>query len=199
MGVVFNAADTDTWYKVVLPYLAECTFVIASTSDVTHAGAILGSAALPDLHNFVTRLQFPEFYYFSRIGLNRLHNPCMQLARALANLHELTITLHPAGLTNHRWAEREMLGMEETNLEGAKERILLPLGEVVRFFELNALFDCASLLRLHLRYIESPMISFFCKAGDPVDLFYALKAYIEQGFTRSHTQVVVVTAQTVTG
>ena len=83
-----------------------------------------------NLRHAVAKLQVPKFYWFSGIGLNRLHNPCMQLARTLPNLRVMTITLHPAGLTNHRWAEREMLEMERTNLEGSKERILLPLGEV---------------------------------------------------------------------
>ena len=85
---------------------------------------------LPNLRHAFPKLQVPKFYWFSGIGSNRLHNPCMQLARTLPNLRVMTITLHPAGLTNHRWAEREMLEMERTNLEGSKERILLPLGEV---------------------------------------------------------------------
>ena len=152
----------------------ECTFVIASTSDVTYMGAMLASPALPDLRHAVTKLQFP-------------------------NLRVMTITLHPAGLTNHRWAEREMLEMERTNLEGSKERILLPLGEVVRFFEFNALSDCAGLLSLHLEYIESPMVAHFCKAENPVEVFYALRTYLEQRFARTHRHEVTVTSNIVTG
>ena len=177
----------------------ECTFVIASTSDVTYMGAMLASPALPDLRHAVTKLQFPKFYWFSGIGSNRAHNPCMQLARTLPNLRVMTITLHPAGLTNHRWAEREMLEMERTNLEGSKERILLPLGEVVRFFEFNALSDCAGLLSLHLEYIESPMVAHFCKAENPVEVFYALRTYLEQRFARTHRHEVTVTSNIVTG
>ncbi|KAG9201212.1 hypothetical protein G6514_005941 [Epicoccum nigrum] len=196
-GVQYNSTNPATWYEKVLPYLAECTFVIASTADVTYAGAILASSALPDLHSAVTKLHFPKFYWFSGIGSNRLHNPCMQLARTLVNLHELTITLHPGGLTHHRWAEREMLEMERTNPEGAKERLLLPLGEVVHFFEFDALSTCGGLLRLHLEYIESSLMRHFCKTGNPVEVFYALKTYLEQEFARKHMHVVV-TAQIVT-
>lgn len=196
-GVVFSSTNASTWYGKVLPYLANCTFVVASTTDVTYLGEILASPALPDLRDAVTKLQLPKFYWFSGIGSNRLHSPFMQLARALANLHELTITIHPGGLTNHRWAERNMLAMERTDLEEeAKERILLPLGEVVRFYEIDALFACANLSHLHLVYIESPIIEYFCEIGHPIGVFYALKTHLDQRFTRDHMRVRV-TAQIV--
>jgi len=123
---------------------------VASTTDVMYAGEMLTSPILPEFRDAVTQLYFPGFYWFSGIGFKRLHNPCLQLARSLPNLHELTIALHPASLTNARWAERVMLKKEPTGLEGSKERILLLLGEVVRFFELDALFACTGLGHLHL-------------------------------------------------
>lgn len=197
-GVVFHSINANTWYGTVLPYLANCNFVVASTTDVTYLGEILASPALPDLRDAVTKLELPKFYWFSGIGSNRLHSPFMQLTRALANLQELTITIHPAGLTNHRWAEREMVAMERTDPEAAKERILLPVAEVVRFYEFEALFACAHLLHLHLKYIESPIVEYFCKTGHPVGVFNALKTHLEQGFTRNHMRVRV-TAEIVTG
>ena len=35
------------------------------------------------------------------------------------------------------------------------------------------------------------MVAFFCKSGSPVDVFYALKSYLERGFASRHMQVIV--------
>ncbi|KAF2622853.1 hypothetical protein BU25DRAFT_351439 [Macroventuria anomochaeta] len=190
-GVHFNPVDSCMWYKEVLPYLSECTFVVASTADVTYGGNIFGSAALPHIYNAVTKVELPKFYWFSGVALNRYHNPYLQMCRNLPNLRELGIAMQTAGLTNQRWPERQIIALERTNPEAAKERIVLSLREVVHRYELDALFACAGLRRLRLEYIESAMTAYFCRVGNPVDVLQDVKTYLEQGFTQRGLQVIV--------
>lgn len=188
-GVRFDPVDSRTWYEEVLPYLAKCTFVFVSTTDVTYGGSILGSAALPHLYNAVTKVELPKFYWFGGVGLNRHHNPYLQMCRNLPNLRELTLTMHTAGLTNQRWPERQIIVLECNNPDAAKERIVLSLQEAVHRYELDALFTCGGLRRLRLEYIESAMTAYFCKVGNPVDVLQSIKIYLEQGFAQRSLQV----------
>lgn len=188
-GARYDPINPGKWYGAVLPYLSKCTFIVASTADVTYAGAIFSSTALPHIYNAVTKLQLPNFYWFSGVAHNRHHNPYLQMCLNLPNLCELSLTVHPAGLTSQRWAERQIVVLEATNPEAAKERILLPLREVVRFYELDALFACRMLQNLRLEYIESPMITHFCTVGNPMDVAQGIEAYLEQGFYEQGMQV----------
>lgn len=190
-GVHFDPASSRKWYEEVLPYLTKCTFVVSSTTDVTYAGNIFGSGALPHIYNAVTKVELPKFYWFSGIALNRHHNPYLQMCRNLPNLRELSLTIHTAGLTKQRWPERQMIVLERDNPEAAKERIVLSLREVVHRCELDALFACAGLRHLCLEYIESAMTAYFCKVGNPVDVLRNVKTYLERGFAQRGIQVVI--------
>ncbi|KAJ8112692.1 hypothetical protein OPT61_g4999 [Boeremia exigua] len=190
-GVRPSQMDAHKWYKTVLPHLSQCTFVVSSTADVSYSGEIFGSEALPHMYNAVTKLELPKFYWFSGVALNRHHNPYMQMCRNLPNLRELSLTIHTAGLTNQRWAERQIIALEKMNPEAAKERILLPLREIVRRYELDALFACVELRRLQLEYIDSAMTAYFCKVGSPVDVLQVLKEYLENGFSKRGLQIIV--------
>ncbi len=190
-GVRCDQIDPHQWYKTVLPYLSKCTFVVSSTADVTYSGEIFSSTALPYIYNAVTKLELPKFYWFSGVALNRYHNPYIQMCRNLPNLCELCLTFHTAGLTNQRWAERQIISLEQTNPEAAKERIILSVPEVVRRYELDALFACIGLRHLRLEYIDSAMTAYFCKVGSPVDVLQALKVYLVQGFLKRGLQITV--------
>ncbi|KAF3011128.1 hypothetical protein E8E13_011422 [Curvularia kusanoi] len=190
-GVRFNPSNTTEWYEVVLPYVSECTVIIASTTDVTYAAAMFGSTALPDLYNAITKVELPGFYWFNGVDLNRQHNPYMQLLRRLPNLRELSFAMHPGGLTTQRWHEREMHEIEPTDPERAKERILRSPQQVINSYELDALFSCQSLHRLRLEYVESPIINHFCPSGNPEDILNNIKAYLQQGFATRSMQVTV--------
>lgn len=179
------------WYETVLPYLSKCSFVISSTTDVTYSGNIFGSTALPHIYNAITKVELPKFYWFSGIFLNRLHNPYLQMCRNLPNLQEVTFAMHPAGLTNMRWTERQVSIQEKDNPEAAKERMVLSVGEIVRFYELSALFACGKLRRVRMEYVESGMITYFCKVGNPANVIRDMKAHLEQGFAQRAMQVIV--------
>lgn len=190
-GVRFDAVSPRVWYEEVLPYLSKCTFVFASTADVTYGGSIFGSAALPHIYNAVTKVDFPKFYWFGGVTSNGHDNPYLQMCRNLPNLRELSLTMHTAGLTNQRWAERQIIALERNNPDAAKERIVLSVQEVAHRYALDALFTCSGLRSLRIEYIESDMTAYFCKVGNPVSVLHDTKAYLEQGFMQRHLQVAV--------
>lgn len=190
-GVRFDTSNAQGWYEEVLPYLSTCTFVVSSTADVTYAVNIFGSAALPHMYNAVAKLELPKFYWFSGVALNRYHNPYFQMCRNLPNLRELSLTLQTACLTNQRWPERQIIALELTNPEAAKERMVLTLREVVHRYEFNALFAYASLRRLRLEYIESAMTAYFCRVGNPVDVLRQIETYLKKGFAQKGLEVMV--------
>lgn len=190
-GVLYSPVEPHIWYEEILPYIAKCTFIVASTTDVTYCGNIFGSVALPNMYNACTKVELPKFYWFSGVCLSRPHNPYLEMCRNLPNLQELTLAMHSAGLTKQRWAERQITELERNNPEAAKERIKLSVREAVQSYELDALFACDSLRRLRIEYVESEMTAYFCKVGDPMDVLRDLKTYLEQGFVRQAMQVVV--------
>ena len=187
----FDAANAQRWYEEVLPYLTKCTFIVSSTTDVTYAGSIFASAALPHFYNAVTKIQLPKFYWFSGVALNRHHNPYLQMCRNLPNLREVSLTMQTAGLTTQRWPEHQIDILERTNPEAAKERMALTLREAIHRYEFDALFDCASLRRLRVEYIESAMTAYFCRVGNPVDVLRQVEAYLKQCFSQRGLEVVV--------
>jgi hypothetical protein len=188
-GVRFESTDERKWYDKVLPYLAECTFVFSSTSDVLYGGSIMSSAALPHVYNAVTKVELPKFYWFSGVAANRNHNPYLQMCRNLPNLRELSFTMQTAAVTTHRFAERQIIALERTNPEAAKERMVLSLRDVVRRYEFDALFSCTSLRRLRMDYVESAMTTYFCRNGNPVAVLREVKTYLEQGFAQRNLEV----------
>jgi hypothetical protein len=190
-GVRFDPTNTHKWYEEVLPYLSKCTFVIASTADVTYGGNIFGSAALPHIYNAVTKVELPKFYWFSGVAVNRHHNPYLQMCRNLPNLRELSLTMQTAGLTNQRWCEKQIVSLERTNPEAPKERIVFSLRETVHLYEFDALFFCYGLRRLRVEYIESAMTAYFCRVGNPAEVLRDVKTYLGQGFVQRGMQVAV--------
>ncbi|UPX10514.1 uncharacterized protein EKO05_0001170 [Ascochyta rabiei] len=190
-GVRFDSTNLKKWYEEVLPHLAKCTFIVSSTADVTYGGSIFGSTALPHIYNAVTKVELPKFYWFSGVALNRHHNPYLQMCRNLPNLRELCLTIQTAGLTSQRWPERQIVALERTNPEAAKERIVLSVREAVHRYELDALFACTSLRLLRLEYIESAMTAYFCRVGNPVDVLQKLKVYLARGFAQRGLEVAV--------
>jgi hypothetical protein len=190
-GVRYDSVNSRQWYDQVLPYLSECTFVFASTGDVTYGGSILGSAMLQHIYNAVTKVELPKFYWFGGVALNQHHNPYLQMCRNLPNLRELSLTMHTAGLTNQRWAERQIIALERNNPDAAKERIVISLQEAVHRYELDALFACGGLRQLRLEYIESAMTAHFCRVSNPMDVIMSVKAHLEHGFAQKQMQVAV--------
>ncbi|KAJ4359013.1 hypothetical protein N0V95_002549 [Ascochyta clinopodiicola] len=190
-GVRFDSTNLQKWYEQVLPHVSKCTFIVSSTADVTYGGSIFGSTALPHIYNAVTKMELPKFYWFSGVALNRHHNPYLQMCRNLPNLRELCLTIQTAGLTSQRWPQRQIIALERTNPEAAKERIVLSVQEAVHRYELHALFACTSLHLLHLEYIESAMTAYFCRVGNPVDVLQEIKLHLAQGFAQRGLEVVV--------
>lgn len=190
-GVRYEPTEPRIWFEEFLPLLSKYTFVISSTADVTYSGSIFGSAALPHIYSAVTKVELPKFYWFSGVALNRHHNPYLRLCSNLPNLQELSLTFHTAGLTKPRWAEHQISPLEQSQSEAVKERILLPLREVVLRYELDAVFAFGSLRRLQLCYIESEMTAYFCKVGSPLDVLEEMNTYLGQGFAHRGLRVVL--------
>jgi hypothetical protein len=190
-GVRFDPTNALRWYEEVLPYLSKCTFIVSSTADVAYASSIFGSAALPHFYNAVTKMELTKFYWFGGIALNRHHNPYLQMCLNLPNLRELVITLHTAGLTSQHWPERQIVTLERTNPEVARERTAVSLREAVHRYELDALFTCASLRLVRLEYIESARTAYFCRVGIPAEVVREIRTYLAQGFAQRGLEVAV--------
>lgn len=188
-GVRHDPVNTSKWYEEVLPYLSKCIFVFASTADVIYGSSILSSAVIPHIYNAVTKVELPKFYWFGGVALNQHHNPYLQMCRNLPNLRELSLTLHTADLTNQRWAERQIAGLERSNPDAAKERIVVSPQEVMHRYELDALFACGGLRRLRIKVIESAMTAHLCKVGNPMQVVQSVINYLEQGFAQRQMQV----------
>lgn len=158
------------------------TFAISCTTDLHFAADMFASSQLPHLYHNVTKIAFPKLYWFSGVAHNRRHNPYFQMTASLPHLEELTFTLHTAGITTSCFGERQMVQLEATDPQRAKERKIMRLHDVVAKYELNALFACACLRRVRIEYIECEMTAFFTKVGNAVDLLHDIQAFLINGF-----------------
>ncbi len=190
-GITFDANHPEQWQEIVLPHVEKLTFVVASSSDMHFAGAMLKSEQLPQLYLAVRKLELPGFYWFSGVQHNRLHNPNVQMAQHLGNLRELTFKMHTAGITTSAFGERQMIQLEREGLERSKERRCLRLADVVAKYELDGLFECRCLRRICIQYIECEMTRHFCRVGNPVNILQGLQTRLIQGFARQGQQVMV--------
>jgi hypothetical protein len=190
-GVVFNPLNPGEWYDIVLPALSARTFVFTSTTDLHYASDIFARGEIPSVHQAVTRVAMPKFFWFSGVAHNRRHNPYFQVCASLPNLTAICFCLHTAGITTSRFGERQMIELEATDPVRAKERKTMSVPEVVEKYELNGLFRCLRLRRVRVEYIDCEMTRVFTKVGDVVVLLREVQAFLYAGFGGSGGEVVV--------
>jgi hypothetical protein len=189
-----DIADEDRYTNIVLPYIASCTFEIASTLDINFMVAMLKSDSLPGMHKVVTKLAYPRFYWFSGVSNNRKSCPSLAFAASLPAVQELSITFHTAGLTTSAYNERERIRLEATDLEKSKQLRVLRLDDVVKRYDLARIFDCPRLTHVHLECINSEMVVFFARAADPLGPFRDLVHWIQRGYFDTHHHQIAVTS-----
>ncbi|KAH7409860.1 hypothetical protein DE146DRAFT_588044, partial [Phaeosphaeria sp. MPI-PUGE-AT-0046c] len=169
------------WFNIVLPFIMMFQFTFNSTTDLYYGAQMWGSSQLPHLYEFVTRVNFPGFYWFSGVVHNRPHNPYWQMMASLSSVRELTFRLHTASLTASAFGEREMLAIETRDDTRSAERRPLSLQEVIDNYEMHGLFSCGSLSHIRIEYIDEPSIRFNTR-GNPVAVIHHLQTYIINGF-----------------
>jgi hypothetical protein len=190
MGVAtYNRA---TWFNVILPQISKAVFVMESVPDVLWIKNFLAAEAhFPQAYRAITKVQFPNFHWFSGLSHNRTSNPYIVAAAALTNLRELTLSLHTAGLTASIYGEKERMQLEKDDLRKSKELKALPARSVAAKYGLGGLFNCKELRTIKLTCIDSDIVAYYCKASNPVSVVYDVKAYLEDGFRCNGKEVTV--------
>jgi hypothetical protein len=146
--------------------------------------SILMSSELEDLYKAVTKVKFPGFHQFSGIAFNRVHNPYFEFSKELPGLIEMTFHMHFAGVTTSAFGERQMIALERTDPERARERVKMSLQDVVTRYELNGIFNCRYLRHVRIEYVECERDVVFTRIGHPVDVLWEVQAFIRDGFAR---------------
>ncbi|KAF2743271.1 hypothetical protein M011DRAFT_489822 [Sporormia fimetaria CBS 119925] len=192
--------ECDDYFAVVIPFIANCTFILKSTLDLNYLREALTSEHFPQAAQVVSKLVFPKFYWFSGVNSNRQSNPYMGFLLSLPNIEELTLTLHTAGLTAPMYTDAEVARMEARNGDSELVRDLkvLTLKQIIAHYDLGRLLECNRLRVVNLQCIDSPMVAHFSKTADPVSVVVELVAHLEQGFFARYGRRVAVNAQLVT-
>ncbi|KAL1794176.1 hypothetical protein ACET3X_007597 [Alternaria dauci] len=188
-GVTFHPDREMEWKCTVLPYIRLLTFTVASTTDTFFMGALL--KALPGIANNILRVDMKGFHWFSGISDNRKSNPFMILASNLPSLEELSFTLHTSTITDSMWGERQLLELERTKPNKAKERRVRTVAEVVGRYGMEQIFRSSALEHVRLVYIKSEMVTPFVVQGKPEVVLENIRRWLVQGFKQHGRDVVV--------
>lgn len=191
-----HPATPAEWFNIVLPFIMGFIFTFNDSTDLYHGAAMWGSVRLPQLHNFIARVNFPRFHWFSGIAHNRHHNPYLQMIASLNSLRELTFRMHTAGTTTSIFGEKEMIELERTDPVRAAERRSRSLQEVINHYEMNGIFSCPSLRHICIEYIDSDIICSRMRTN-PALVLRELQQYIIQGFRQMNLVVYVELVQVV--
>jgi hypothetical protein len=190
-GVRCNANNFTEWKNTVLPYVRKLTFVVESRVDADFLQGVFRSRVVPALFECVHKIEFTGFHWFSGISGNIVNNPYLVMASHLAELQEISFTMHTAGITVSQWSERQMIAMEAEGDPRAKARRLMSQRDVTTNYGLRTLFRCDRLVRVRIIYIKSEMMTEFAEPADPVAVLRDVQRWIEQGFRNQGQNVVV--------
>ncbi|CAN9420677.1 unnamed protein product [Alternaria alternata] len=188
-GVAFHADRESEWKGTVVPYIRLLTFTVASTTDTFFIGAML--KALPDIVDNILKVDMKGFHCFSGVSGNHKSNPFMILASNLPSLREMSFTLHTSAITDSMWGERQLLELERTRPDKAKERRVRTVAEVVGRYDMAQIFNSRALEHIRLVYIKSKMITPFIVQGTPEVVLGNIRKWLMQGFKEHGREVVV--------
>ncbi|KAF2636289.1 hypothetical protein P280DRAFT_483855 [Massarina eburnea CBS 473.64] len=175
-------SEFAAWNRNVLSAMATRTFVISNGVDLEYFSAILSSPSMPGLYRAITSVCFDQFYWFSGVKENRMACPALVAAENLPGLQRLSLTFHTAGLTWSSYTERERMRIEEVDLEQSKQLKPMPVEAVITKYDLAKVFNLDSLKTLELKCINSNMVANYCTQANPMDVFWALRGYFNEGF-----------------
>jgi hypothetical protein len=147
--------------------------------------------ALPDIVDNILKVDMNGFHWFSGVSGNRKSNPLMILASNLLSLREMSFTLHTSAITDSMWGERQLLELERTRPDKAKERRLRTVAEVVGRYDMAQIFNSRALEHIRLVYIKSEMITPFIVQGTPEVVLGNIRKWLMQGFKEHGREVVV--------
>ena len=182
MAKYASLTSAQNYYNIVLPHIAKLTFILENTPDVNFLHNWLNAAKYPQLRDAITKLAFPKLFWFSGIAGNRKTNPCLAFASSLPAVEEITLAFHTAGLTTSNWAERERLRIEAYDVEKSKQLKVLRLQDVIKNYDLERIFRCKALKKVHLECYNSPMVQYFTRSSEPLSPFHDLQHWIQSGF-----------------
>lgn len=186
-----NPYSLQTWPAILL-WVRTLTFRLEATSQMDWFAKLLTSTRVPNLAQYITRLECPEFAKFAGNNEERLHNPYMQIATHLPNLSYLSLTYATEGITTSRWKVQEQIDMELVDPLGSHERRTLSIAEVVRKFDGNALFECNSLQVVDLIYLDQ--LNFAAetvRVGNYHLLAYDMRSHLAAGLATRQMGVTV--------
>jgi hypothetical protein len=147
--------------------------------------------ALPDIVDNILKVDMNGFHWFSGVSGNRKSNPLMILASNLLSLREMSFTLHTSAITDSMWGERQLLELERTRPDEAKERRLRTVAEVVGRYDMAQIFNSRALEHIRLVYVKSEMITPFIVQGTPEVVLANIRKWLVQGFKEHGREVVV--------
>lgn len=99
--------------------------------------------------------------------------------------------MHTAGITTSFYSEQQMVAMEATDLERSKARKIMPVQDVIRFYDFEALFQCPALTSLNILYYDSELVAHFLQEGNTTDVLQDLWVRMVQGFRKKGREVQV--------
>ncbi|KAH3962336.1 hypothetical protein HBI38_181930 [Parastagonospora nodorum] len=190
-GFVVTPANYNLWSNVLLPHITLFTFEVSSSSDLHFLANMLSCRQLPLLHQAVTHVTFPGFYWFSGVAHNRRENPYFVLTKTLVGLQDISLRFHTAGITTSRFGERQMLAIEAVEPERAKERKVMRLDDVVDKYGLGGIFACPQLRRIRVEFIDCPRTRYFTRVGDAVLLLREIQMWLVTGCAQEGLNVLV--------
>jgi hypothetical protein len=147
--------------------------------------------ALPDIANNILRVDMNGFHWFSGVSDNRKSNPFIILASNLPSLREMSFTLHTSAITDSMWGERQLLELERTRPDKAKERRVITVAEVVGRYGMAQIFNSRALEHIRLVYIKSEMITPFIVQSTPEVVLADIRRRLVQGLKEHGREVVV--------
>jgi hypothetical protein len=180
-GFAVTELNQAEWHTIILPHISTFIFKISSTTDLHYFANMLASRQLESMYRAITKIDLPAFFWFSGISHTRRANPYFEMTSTLPALEEMSLRLHTAGITTSRFTERQMVALEATDPGRARERKVMLVEEVVRKYELDAIFACRRLCHVRVEYVACERIRFFTRVGDPVHLLREVQMYLVNG------------------
>jgi hypothetical protein len=190
-GVVARPDNPGEWNEIVLPRIQNLIFVISSTVDLHWSTAMLSASSIPHLFDQIISVVFNQMYWFSGTSPDRPNNPYFMFASGLRWLRQISFTLHTAGLTKSAFGERQMIELERTDSERAKERRVKSLRDVVVQYDLAKLLTFDKLRRIRIEYINCEMTAYFTRVGRPVDVLREIQNFLITRFAHRSQEVFV--------
>ncbi len=103
----------------------------------------------------------------------------------------MSFTLHTSTVTDSKFGERQLLALERTDPQRAKERRVRSVGDVTGRYGMGLIFSSRALERIRLVYIKSDMVTAHTVEGNPENVIAGIRDWLVDGFREQGQEVVV--------